>query len=153
MRAGPVGFRDGDREQLERWVRCSTIPAGFTQRARIVQLAADGRIQRGDLRAARGVSKLTVTSWRDRYRECGIAALDDRPGSGRTRTLDHREIVAATLMSPPAKLGVTHWSSRLLARHLEIGTPPMSHTTRLVGSRAHHHGPGFLGHQGGGSSV
>jgi hypothetical protein len=38
----PIGLRDGDREQLERWVRSSTIPGGLAQRARIVLLAADG---------------------------------------------------------------------------------------------------------------
>ena len=120
MRAAPIGLRDGDREQLERWVRSSTIPGGLAQRARIVLLAADG-VPNVVISERLGVSKPTVTSWRDRYRDGGIAALDDRPRSGRPRTLDHREIVAATLKSPPAKLGVTHWSSRLLARHLRIG--------------------------------
>jgi hypothetical protein len=47
--------------------------------------------------------------------------VDHRPRSGRPRTLDHREIVLATLNSSPAHLGITHWSSRLLARRLKIG--------------------------------
>ena len=50
--------------------------------------------------------------------------LGDRAGgvTGRARgvrcSLDHGEIVSATLASPPPKLGVTHWSSRLLANQL-----------------------------------
>jgi transposase len=132
MRAAPVGLRDGDREQLERWVRSSTIPAGLAQRARIVLLAADG-VSNVAIAERLGVSKPTVTSWRDRYRDGGIAALDDRPRSGRPRVLDHREIVAATLKSPSAKLGVTHWSSRLLARHLKIGDATVARAWREYG--------------------
>jgi transposase len=132
MRAAPVGLREGDREQLERWVRSSTIPAGLAQRARIVLLAADG-VSNVEIAERLGVSKPTVTSWRDRYRDGGLAALDDRPRSGRPRTLDHREIVAATLKSPPAKLGVTHWSSRLLARHLKIGDATVARAWREYG--------------------
>jgi transposase len=132
MRAAPIGLRDGDREQLERWVRSSTIPGGLAQRARIVLLAADG-VPNVVISERLGVSKPTVTSWRDRYRDGGIAALDDRPRSGRPRTLDHREIVAATLKSPPAKLGVTHWSSRLLARHLKIGDATVARAWREYG--------------------
>jgi transposase len=132
MRAAPVGLRDDDREQLERWVRSSTIPAGLAQRARIVLLAADG-VSNVEISERLGVSKPTVTSWRDRYRDGGLAALDDRPRSGRPRVLDHREIVAATLKSPPAKLGVTHWSSRLLARHLKIGDATVARAWREYG--------------------
>src|SRR3954470_1816841 len=132
MRAAAIGLRDGDREQLERWVRSSTIPGGLAQRARIVLLAADG-VPNVVISERLGVSKPTVTSWRARYRDGGIAALDDRPRSGRPRTLDHREIVAATLKSPPAKLGVTHWSSRLLARHLKIGDATVARAWREYG--------------------
>ncbi len=132
MRAAPVGLRDGDREQLERWVRSSTIPAGLAQRARIVLLAADG-VSNVEISERLGVSKPTVTSWRDRYRDGGIPALDDRPRSGRPRTLDHREIVAATLKSPPAHLGITHWSSRLLARRLKIGDATVARAWREYG--------------------
>lgn len=31
-----------------------------------------------------------------------------------------RDVVAATLIPPPKKLGVTHWSTWLLSRHLGI---------------------------------
>jgi transposase len=132
MRAAPVGLRDGDREQLERWVRSSRVPAGLAQRARIVLLAADG-VSNVEISERLGVSKPTVTAWRDRYRDGGLPALDDRSRSGRPRVLDHREIVAATLNSPPAKLGVTHWSSRLLARQLKIGDATVARAWREYG--------------------
>jgi hypothetical protein len=42
------------------------------------------------------------------------------PRTGRPRTIDHAKVVAATLTPPPKKYAVTHWSTRLLARHLGI---------------------------------
>jgi hypothetical protein len=50
----------------------------------------------------------------------GTGGLADAPRSGRPRELDHRAIVAETLKPPPKKLGVTHWSTRLLANRLKI---------------------------------
>jgi hypothetical protein len=47
--------------------------------------------------------------------------LFDEERSGRPRTLDRDELITVTLTPPPANYGVTHWSSRLLARHLGIG--------------------------------
>jgi transposase len=132
MRSAPLGLRDGDRKQLESWVRSSTVAAGLAQRARIVLLAADGH-SNVEVAERVGVSLPTVTSWRTRYRDGGIAALDDRPRSGRPRTIDHREVVAATLKAPPGKYGVTHWSSRLLARHLKIGDATVARAWREYG--------------------
>jgi len=46
--------------------------------------------------------------------------LDERAKSGRPSRIDPVAIVLATPEPPPEKLGVTHWSSRLLAKHLGI---------------------------------
>src|SRR5690554_1220836 len=40
------------------------------------------------------------------------------PKPGRPPQVDEIAVVLATLEPPPAELGVTHWSSRLLADHL-----------------------------------
>ena len=103
--------------------------AGLAQRARIVLLAADGESNTA-IAAKVGVSRPTVIGWRDRYASSGIAGLDDDPRSGRPRSVDHREVVAATLAPPPKKLGVTHWSSRLLAAHLGIGNATVARAWR-----------------------
>ncbi len=65
-----------------------------------------------------GVSRPTVIAWRKRYAAAGIAGLEDRPKPGRPAQVDEVAVVLATLEPPPEKLGVTHWSSRLLADHL-----------------------------------
>jgi transposase len=132
MRAAALGLRDGDRQRLESWVRSSTIAAGLAQRARIVLLAADG-LPNVEIAERVGVSRPTVTSWRARYARSGIAGLADQARSGRPRTIDHRRIVAATLKAPPRKLGITHWSSRLLATHLRIGDATVARAWREYG--------------------
>jgi transposase len=108
-----------DREVLESWLRSPSIRAGAAQRARIVLLAADG-IGTNEIARRVGCSKPTVISWKRRYRDEGVGGLDDRAKPGRPREIDETEIVARTLEPPPETLGVTHWSSRLLAAELGI---------------------------------
>ncbi len=118
--APALGLREGDRAELSRLTRSSSVRAGLAQRARIVLLAADG-LSNTAIAELVGVSRPTVIGWRDRYQAKGIAGLDDEPRSGRPRTIDHAAIITTTLRPPPKRLGVTHWSTRLLARHLSIG--------------------------------
>jgi transposase len=103
-----------DREILESWTRSSSVRAGLAQRARIVLLAADG-VAVKDIVERVGVSKPTVIAWKKRYAAEGIGGLGDRQKSGRRKRIDDMDIVLATLEPPPERLGVTHWSSRLLA--------------------------------------
>ena len=58
---------------------------------------------------------------------------EDAPRPGRPRKLDHAAIIAATLKPPPLKLGVTHWSSRLLARRLGIDNTTVARAWRDYG--------------------
>jgi transposase len=121
-----------DRAELERWVRSPSMPAGLVQRARIVLAAADGA---GTMEIVErvGVSKPTVIGWRKRYASEGIGGLDDRPKSGRPKQIDELTIVHATLEPPPAELGITHWSTRLLAAHLGISNYTVATTWQRWG--------------------
>ena len=58
--------------------------------------------------------------WRSRYAENGMAGLAEQKRPGRPRLVDRAKIIAATLTPPPRRLGVTHWSSRLLAPRLGV---------------------------------
>ena len=115
--AEPLLLRDNDREELVGLTRSSSVGAGLAARARIVLLAAEGT---PNVEIARlvGVSRPTVNAWRTRYAERGLPGLAEEKRSGRKRSIDQRRIVAETLRPPPASLGVTHWSSRLLANRL-----------------------------------
>jgi len=127
-------LRAGDSDVLRSWVRASTVSAGLAQRARIVLLAADGMMNTEIARRV-GVTRQTVVSWRARYDRWGLRGLADETRSGRPRTIDHRDVVAATLKAPPKKLGVTHWSSRLLARQLGVDNTTVARAWREYGVR------------------
>ena len=112
-------LRDGDRGKLEAMLRTPTLAAGLVQRARVVLLASDG-MANYEIADRVGVSRPTVNLWRSRYTEKGLPGLADQKRPGRPRTVDRSQVITATLIPPPAKLGVTHWSSRLLADLLGI---------------------------------
>jgi transposase len=115
--AEPLLLREDEREELVGLTRSSSVSAGLAARARIVLLAAEGA---PNVEIARlvGVSRPTVNAWRARYAAQGLAGLADVKRPGRKRSIDQRRIVAETLRPPPVSLGVTHWSSRLLAKRL-----------------------------------
>ena len=100
-------------------MRSSTVEAGLAQRARIVLLAAQG-VPNAEIARRVGVSRPTVIQWRNRYEAGGISALGDLDRSGRPPVIDDVAVVVATVQAPPEALGVTHWSARLLGKHLGI---------------------------------
>ena len=132
MPSSALEISNADRATLESWTRSSTMPAGRVERARIVLAMADGV---GTSAAARllGVSRPTVIKWRHRFAANGIAGLDDEARSGRPKTVDDAAIIAATLEPPPESLAVTHWSSRLLGRHLGVGDATVARAWRRYG--------------------
>ena len=129
MRAQPLGLRDGDRDVLTGMVRSTSIRAGLATRARIVLLAADGT-PNVEITELMGVSRPTVNLWRNRYAESGVSGLQDEAKPGRPRTVDRKTILTATLTPPPKRLGVTHWSSRLLADELKVAQNTVLRTWR-----------------------
>ena len=134
MLRSPHGLEipDADRATLSGWTRSASITAGAALRARIVLKAGAGE---GTSAIARqlGVSRPTVIAWRERYRSGGIGALEDAPRSGRPKTVDEAVIIARTLKPPPDRLGVTHWSTRLLASELGIGDASVARCWRRFG--------------------
>ena len=124
-----------DREVLTSWVRSPSIRAGLAQRARIVLLAGEGGGTNEIVRRT-GASKPTVIAWKKRYAAEGVGGLEDRPKPGRSRWTDDVAIVLATLEPPPKRLGVTHWSSRLLAAELGISNVKVADVWRGVGPAA-----------------
>ena len=117
--AAALALKDGDRPRLEALLRSATAPAGVAQRARIVLLAAEGSANY-EIAERVGVTRPTVNLWRRRYAEQGLAGLDGVRPPGRPRSVDRARVITATLTPPPKSLGVTHWSSRLLAARMGI---------------------------------
>lgn len=87
-------------------------------RARIVLLAAEGRATRWIAREL-GVMPRTVSDWRIRFAEQGLAGLADKPRPGPAPKYDvetGRRILALLDQPPPAGYG--RWTGGLLARAL-----------------------------------
>jgi hypothetical protein len=139
MPADALTISDRDRRTLESWTRRSTVSAGRRERAEIVLALAGGASISGAARRLE-VSRPTVIKWRDRFAAGGIAGLGDRPRSGRPKKIDDAQIIAATLEPPPASLAVTHWSSRLVARHLGIGDATVARAWRAYRVQPWRHG-------------
>lgn len=137
--AAALQLREGDRSRLEALTRMSTAPAGLVQRARILLLAAEG-VSNTDIAARLGTSRPTVLKWRERYGVAGIASLGDLPRAGRPGTVDEVAVLVATLAEngrPPARLGVTHWSSRLLGAELGLSFSAVAKVWRKWGLQPH----------------
>ena len=120
----PIILSPDDRRELQRLQRSSSVPAGLSRRARAVLLIAD-HISGAEVARRTGYTQVQVSRIRRRFVESGLAGLPDQPRSGRPRRLKPRktaQVVAITLKPPPA--GVTHWSSRDLAKKLGL-----SHST------------------------
>ena len=127
-----VDLTAADRDELVSWTRAPSVRSGLAQRARVVLLAADG-VGTSEIVRRVGLSKPAVIGWKRRFAAEGIAGLDDRAKSGRPPVIDPVAIVLATLEPPPEKLGVTHWSSRLLAKQLGVSDYTVSTTWKKWG--------------------
>ena len=120
----PIVLSPSNRRELQRLQRSSSGPSGLSRRARAVSLIAD-HISGAEVARRTGYTTVQVSRIRRRFAESGLAGLPDRPRSGRPRTVKPRktaQVVAMTLKPPPA--GVTHWSTRDLAKKLGL-----SHST------------------------
>ena len=116
---------DSDRRILGKITRSATAPAGLAKRARIVLMAAEGKPNEQIARAV-DCSVNTVKAWRRRYEEGGVKGLEDRARPGRPRVIDRSKVITATLTPPPKSWGITHWSTRTLAKKLGISNAQVS---------------------------
>ena len=126
-----VEVPEADRRELERRVGDKGAPAREVERARIVLLAAEG-VPGKQIAAMVGCAEPTVVTWRGRYAESGLAALEDLPRPGKPAQLPEAlrdRVLQLTLTEPPDQFGATHWSSRLLATALAGEGTPISHAT------------------------
>jgi transposase len=133
--AAPLPITVDDLVELRRWARSSQLPAVLVQRARVLLLAAEG-VANTEIADRIGVSRPTVIACRRRYGRQGLDGLPDRPRPGRPQTVRRArraEILAVTLNPPPPGLGITHWSTRLLARELGVSRDTVARVWREYG--------------------
>jgi transposase len=117
------------RRELEGRARSYTAPYWQVVRAKVVLLAADG-MANNEIAGRVGTSPQVVYRWRKRFCEHGLAALKDRPRSGRPRVFGAQVAteVKALACELPATTGVplSRWSCAELARELLLSLDPPS---------------------------
>lgn len=137
MRYSPsVKLSDGDRGELMSLTRSSSVPSSVGFRARIVLVLGDG-MSTTDAASAVGTSVVTVRKWRDRYFREGVDGLWDYERSGRPPIVDEAMVVTETLTPPPEESGLTHWSSRELAKRIGISHNEIASIWRNWGIQPH----------------
>jgi transposase len=118
--ATPVNPTDEEREELERWLRLPTTEQRSAFRARVVLAAAAGE---GSASIARreAVRLNTVSTWRSRFADSGIAGLRDQQRAGRPRQYgaEAEQRLLAQLDEPPPE-GYGSWNGTLLGQALAI---------------------------------
>ncbi|WP_411147080.1 helix-turn-helix domain-containing protein, partial [Streptomyces sp. x-80] len=103
---------------LRELVSSRDVPADVAMRGRIVLWSVEGR-RREDIAELLGVSLATVDRWKRRYAEHGLAGLEgEGPGGGREQVPARvrARVIALTRMTPPDGTGLSHWSTRELAK-------------------------------------
>ena len=124
MRGPPVCLRDLKAEgasAVEGLARSRTAPARRVERARIVWRASHGEAP-PTIAAALGLDAETVRRRIRRFNAEGLAAIEDRPRSGRPATYSPDEVAAviAAALTAPRRLGLpfASWTLDRLAAYL-----------------------------------
>src|SRR3954447_22491234 len=116
-----VDLPEAQRASLEALPRQDGYDGSVSARAQIVLWRADG-FSVGDIVRMSGASKPTVYTWLGRYERFGVDGLTDLPRSGRPPEVPagvRSRIVALTRCTPAAETGLSHWSSREMAKYLK----------------------------------
>lgn len=102
---------------INRWSRGRSIPLRLIQRARIIQLAAQG-IFNHNIAGRLHISRPTVQLWRERFLALRLSGLEkDAPRPARLPRISHKKVMAivnATIHTIPPN--ATHWSTRSMAK-------------------------------------
>jgi len=118
MRTAPqILLSSEERATLVAWTHGRSLPLRLVERARIIQMAADG-VRSQDIARELGISRPTVQLWRERFLALRLEGLEkDAPRPGRIPSLSEkkvRAVVEATLHTTPPN--ATHWSVRSMAK-------------------------------------
>lgn len=110
-----VRLKPEERAVLEARLRAPTTEQREVFRARIVLLASEGRPTRSIARQL-GTMPRTVSCWRGRFAEQGLAGLEDKPRPGPTPKYgaETGRRILAVLDQPPPR-GFARWTGPLIA--------------------------------------
>jgi len=113
------------------------MPHGLVRRARIVLMTADG-VATAEIARRCEVSRPTISNWRQRFRDQGLAGLHDELRPGRPREIDDErvaELISTVLDNKPE--GATQWSTRSVAEATGISKSQVHRYFQLFGLQPH----------------
>src|SRR5260221_9795039 len=95
-----------EADHLKRLSQSRTAPARQVERARIIQLAGEGRFVPA-IAAQLHIGQDVVRLWLTRFNAEGLAGLEDRPRAGRppTYTAEQAGVVIPTALTDPQTAG------------------------------------------------
>lgn len=139
MRVAPtVSLASDQKLQLTKATKSNSVSVRFSQRAKIVLLAAEGR-QDIEIAQELGVTRQLCARWRQRFIQLGIDGLKkDAPRPGRKKSISPqkvRSIVKKTLEQKPAN--ATHWSTRSMAKAVGVSEKTVRRIWKAHGLKPH----------------
>ena len=113
MRVAPeIVLNEEERGELVKLLRSNLTSVRLMQRARIVQLAADG-MRNQDIAAQLAIGRVQVSRWRQRYAQSRPAGIErDLPRGAPSVKVNVAQLVELTTQSKPE--AATHWSTRTM---------------------------------------
>jgi transposase len=133
----PLTLTADERATLETYARARAGRADLAQRARAMLLLAAGTSY-GEITATLGWSSATIAKWKRRFAADRLAGLWGRHKGSKPRLrTPHMEarILNWTRKAPPS--GATHWSTRSLAKHLQIPHTLVQRVWQRAGLQPH----------------
>ena len=133
--AARIILTDEQKSELSAYARGRSVAVRLVERANIILQAAEGRQDR-EIAAALQLGRHTVARWRARFLRYGIRGIEkNAPRPGRTRTIGQEEIIRKTTREKPTQ--ATHWTTRTLARVLEISEATVRRAWHAHGLKPH----------------
>lgn len=135
--ARQISLSREQRRELNRIVRRSTAPAGLSRRARAILLMSEGH-PNTEVSKQTGLGPVQVSRIRTSFAEKGLPGIEDRPRSGRPKTVLAKTIanvIAVTVGDPPK--GVSHWSSRAVAQVCDVSQSTVVRIWREANLKPH----------------
>lgn len=115
MKKQHIQLSGSERTQLESLLKQGSLPARKFKRALAILELDRGRTFTAVAQTV-GATKQSVSTWARKYRENGLAGLEDKPIPGRPITISGQERAMITALAcSDAPEGHSQWSLRLLA--------------------------------------
>jgi putative transposase len=115
MKKQHILLSESERTQLESLLKQGSLPARKFKRALAILELDRGRTFTAVAQTV-GATKQSVSTWAKKYREHGLAGLEDKPIPGRPITISGQERAKITALAcSDAPEGHSQWSLRLLA--------------------------------------